>query len=219
MNLEINKNCGLNDIFYGLGRFATEYPAQLKDNLSKIFHSHCKTNPLVCFSMLANSLTRQVICDDEFFRDHTIHYSFASIGDFIRNGSEFNPLYSVSPADYPVAQWNYVADKNINAMIIMINVLLDIVQKNIFASIGEYVREAVIEPNKIEGIITEPEGKFMILAIVDETPFYYHAAVSNADGTNFIEDYAAYHAFPILSGLKIFNFGAKPVKILYMQAV
>ena len=209
---------GLNDIFYGLSRFAAEYPASLKDNLTKIFFSMYKTNPLLCFSMLANSMTRQALCDDEFFRDHKIFYSRMNVGDLRRQNSEINMLYSSFPVDYPLPQWRYHEGGNTNKLILMINILLEIVHFELYASIGEYVHEAVIEPDKPEGLIIEND-KNMVLAVVDETPFHYHASLSNADGTNCADDYFAYHAFPVLNGIKVFNFGDKPVKILYMPAI
>ncbi len=210
---------GLNDIFHGLSRFAAEYPADLHDNLEQLFNLHYKNSPLVCFAMFANSLTRQALCDDEFFRDHRIFYPRINVGDYLRQNPKVDMLYSSFPVDYPLPQWRYREDGNTNEIIFMLNILLDIVHFDLRASIGEYVREAVIEPNKPEGIIIEINKKFMVLAVVDETPFHYHAALSNADGTNCADDYFAYHAFPILNGIKVFNFGDKPVKVLYMPAI
>ena len=213
------KALNLSDIFHGLSWFAAEYPANLRENLTEVFNSSYRSNPLVCYSLFANSLTRQALCDDEFFRDHVICYSHENIGDSLKSYGAINPLYSFFPVDYPVPQWRYVQDGNINTTILMLNTLLAIVHINLSSALGEYVSRAVIGPNNPQGIIAKPDGKFMLLAIVEAAPFHYHAAVSNADGTNYTDDYAAYHGFPILNGIRVCNFGADPVEVLYMPAV
>ena len=221
-NLNINalsfSNYSLNDIFYALSKFAVEHPKSLQANLTDLFFENHSKNPVICFAMLANSLTRKALIDEEFFRDNEIKFSLVRVNDKIKNNIFHNPIYSSFPVDYPVPQWSYTDNKYIK-MILMLNILIEIVQFNLRAAIGDYLNEAVIEGNTVEGKIIEPENKFMILSILDESPFHFHASVYNADGSNLYDDYMPYFGFPVLNGIKAFNFGDKPIKILYMPAI
>lgn len=209
----------LNDIFHALSKFAVEYPKSLKANLTDLFFENYSKNPVICFAVLADSLTRKALINEEFFRDNKINFSLVSINDKLKSNISCKPVYSSFPVDYPVPQWKYTDNKDINQIIFMLNILIEIVQFNLKAAIRDYIKEAVIEANNIEGKIIERENKFMILTVVDESPFHFHASVSNADGSNLYDDYMPYLGFPVLNGIKAFNFGNKPVKILYMPAI
>ena len=209
----------LASLFHGFSAFTAKYPTSLKENLIDLFNANYKENPLACFAMFANSLTRKALIDDEFFRDHEMTLSIVRMNDIRKNNIAVTPIYSYFNVDYLVPQWIYTDNGDTNKMILMVNTLLETVQFNLSAVLGNNLKEAVVEANNFEGKIIEPEGKFMILTVIDESHSHYHAEISDADGENLYEDFAAYHAFPLLNGIKAFNFGAKPVKILYMPAV
>ena len=78
-------NYGLNDIFYALSKFAVEHPKSLQANLTDLFFENHSKNPVICFAMLANSLTRKALIDEEFFRDNEIKFSLVRVNDKIKN--------------------------------------------------------------------------------------------------------------------------------------
>ena len=208
------------DITHALSAFtvkcAKEFPASLRGNLEKIFFANIKANPAICFSLFANPLTREIVCNDEILRDAEIFYAIDSNVNRIKREEIFagSPLY----VSCPVPQWRYTNSAN-NRSILMLNILIELAYLNSEKLLGDYIRSSMVDPDTFDGSVIEPDGRFMVLTIIDESPFAFHASVSDADGSNFVDDNAAYFGFPILNGIRAFNFGDKPVKILYMPAV
>ena len=197
----------LEDLFHGFSAFVATYPDAIKATLHELFFANCISNPLVCFSMFANSLTRSIICDDDFFREHSITYQLESVDDRCKNSSR-------SDLFLQIPQWGYTNNNDTNTMILMMNILIDIVYSK-SDELADVIKVATINPGEQ---LIESEGKFMVFAIRDE-PFKFHVSLFSADGSNFCDDLIPYFGLPILNGIKTFNYSEVPLEILYMPAV